>query len=202
MASVGNGQSGRTLIGTGVTSSPTFASIGTSSGLTQYGVVLGGGSGAFTVTNAGTNGYVLTSSGAGSPPSYLPLSSGAVTAITGGPGVTITGTASNPIVNSVVFTNTAAATLAVNQGYFATAAGTYPMPATAAQGEEIIVVCDTAGAVVLDCPALNFIRIGNQATSSGGTVTSTAIGDSLTLRYRLSTLTWYAVSSMGNWTLA
>lgn len=125
-----------------------------------------------------------------------------VQSITGGPGITITGTAAAPIVNSVIFTDTAATTLAVDNGYFATAAGTYDMPATAAQGELIEIVCDTAGAVVLDCPANNFIRIGNQITSSGGTVTSTGIGDSLKLRYRLSSLTWYAVSSMGNWTLA
>lgn len=72
MASVGNGQTGRTLIGTGVTSSPTFASIGTLSGLTQFGVILGGGSGAFTSTSAGAAGYVLTSSGPGSAPVFLP----------------------------------------------------------------------------------------------------------------------------------
>lgn len=127
---------------------------------------------------------------------------GAVNSITGGPGITITGTAANPIVNSVVFVDTAAATLVVDGGIFATAAGTYPMPATAAQGELIIVFCDTAGAVVLDCPALNFIRIGSIITSSGGTVTSTSIGDSLTLRYRLSSLTWECTSVIGTWVVA
>jgi hypothetical protein len=125
-----------------------------------------------------------------------------VQSITGGPGITITGTAAVPIINSVIFTDTTAATLAVDNGYFATAAGTYPLPATAAQGEMLIVVCDTAGAVVLDAPALNFIRIGSAITSSGGTVTSNAIGDSLTLRYRLSTLTWEATSVIGTWTTA
>ena len=96
MASVGNGQAGRTLIGTGVTSSPTFASIGTSSGLTQYGVLLGGGSSAFTVTTPGTLGYVLTSGGPGSPPSYLPISSsGAVTTLTGNTGGALSPTAGN-----------------------------------------------------------------------------------------------------------
>lgn len=122
--------------------------------------------------------------------------------ILGGPGVTTSGSGSTLTVNSVVFTDTAAATLAVDNGYFATAAGTYNMPATAAQGELIIVVCDTAGAVVLDCPALNFIRIGSLITSSGGTVTSTSIGDSLTLRYRLSSLTWECVGCIGTWVIA
>lgn len=122
--------------------------------------------------------------------------------ILGGPGVTTSGSGSTLTINSVVFTNTTATTLAVDNGYNATAAGTYNMPATAAQGEMIIVFCDTAGAVVLDCPALNFIRIGNAITSSGGTATSTLQGDSLTLRYRLSSLTWEAVSVSGNWLLA
>lgn len=122
--------------------------------------------------------------------------------ILGGPGITTTGSGSTLTINSVVFTDTTAATLAVDNGYFATAAGTYPMPATAAQGEMIIVVCDTSGAVVLDCPASNFIRIGSLITSSGGTVTSTQQGDSLTLRYRLSSLTWEATSVIGTWVVA
>lgn len=120
--------------------------------------------------------------------------------IAGGPGVTTSATGAVVTINSVVFTDTTATTLAVDTGYFATAAGTYNLPATAAQGEVLIVVCDTSGAVVLDAPALNFIRIGNQITSSGGTMTSTATGDSVTLRYRLSSLTWEAVSVVGNWT--
>lgn len=122
--------------------------------------------------------------------------------IFGGPGVTTSATGSTVTVNSVVFTDTAAATLLVDNGYFATAAGTYPLPATATQGEMIIVVCDTAGAVVLDAPALNFIRLGSLITASGGTITSTSIGDSVTLRYRLSTLTWEATSIIGTWVVA
>lgn len=122
--------------------------------------------------------------------------------IAGGPGITTSASGAVVTINSVVFTDTTATTLAVDNGYFATAAGNYPLPATALQGEVLLVVCDTAGAVVLDCPALNFIRIGNQITSSGGTATSNAIGDSLTLRYRLSSLTWEAVSVIGTWTIA
>jgi len=133
---------------------------------------------------------------------FVTLAATPVLEILGGPGITVTGTAISPIINSVIFTDTTAATLAVDNGYNATAAGTYPMPATAAQGELIIVFCDTAGAVVLDCPALNFIRIGSLVTSSGGTATSTSVGDSLTLRYRLSSLTWEATSVIGTWLVA
>ncbi len=67
MASVGNGQAGRTLIGTGVTSSPTFAAIGTSSGLTDNGVVISNGLGAFTATNSGAAGQLLQSGGNADP---------------------------------------------------------------------------------------------------------------------------------------
>lgn len=122
--------------------------------------------------------------------------------ILGGPGVTTSASGSTVTVNSVVFTDTAATTMAVDNGYFATAAGTYNLPATAAQGELIHIVCDTSGAVVVDAPALNFVRIGTLITSSGGTVTSTQQGDSLTLRYRLSTLTWHATSVIGTWLVA
>lgn len=122
--------------------------------------------------------------------------------ILGGPGVTTTGSGSTLTINSTVFTDTTATTMSVDNGYFATAAGTYNLPASAAQGELITIVCDTAGAVVVDAPALNFIRVGSLITASGGTATSTSIGDSLTLRYRLSSLTWEAVSVIGTWLIA
>ena len=203
MSNVGRGQAGNVYTGRGSTTPPSFQSIGTNSGLTQYGVLLGGGVGPFTVTNAGTSGYVLTSAGAGSPPAYLPVSSsGAVTSVTAGPGITITGTATAPVVNSVVFTNTTATTLVTNNGYYATAAGTYVLPAAPAQGDVVIIVADTAGAVAVDAPSTHLIRIGNLISSAGGTATSTAIGDSLTLRYRASSTTWFSVSTQGNWTLA
>jgi hypothetical protein len=122
--------------------------------------------------------------------------------ILGGPGVTTSGSGSTLTINSIVFTDTTATTLVSDNGYFATAAGTYTLPASPLQGETIIIVADTSGAVVVDAPSTHLIRIGNQITSAGGTLTSTAIGDSLTLRYRSSSTTWFAVSAIGNWTVA
>lgn len=122
--------------------------------------------------------------------------------VLGGPGVTTSAAGNTVTINSVVFTDTTAITMAVDNGYFATAAGTYNLPATATQGEMIIIVADTTGAAVVDAPANNFIRIGSLITSSGGTATSTLQGDSLTLRYRLSSLTWEAVSVIGTWIMA
>ncbi len=216
MANVGTAAAGKTLIGAGNGASPTFASIGTNSGLSAHGVVLAEGNNPFVIASPGVSGTILMSNGVGSDPSFQSGGSSIGNTVTGdsggalsptagnwnilgGPGVTTTGSGSTLTINSVVFTDTTAATLAVDNGYNATAAGTYNMPATAAQGEMIIVFCDTAGAVVLDAPALNFIRIGSLITSSGGTCTSTAQGDSLTLRYRLSSLTWEATSVVGTW---
>ncbi len=166
-----------------------------------------------TITNAsgvaGNTTIAVAGSGGGSPVEHLTADSGGLLNpvannfnILGGPGVTTSGSGNTITINSVVFTNTTAATLVSDNGYFATAAGTYVLPATPAQGELIIIVADTAGAVVVDAPSTHLIRIGNQITSAGGTLTSTAIGDSLTLRYRASSTTWFAVSSMGNWTVA
>jgi len=178
-------------------------------------VVLCDNAGNLAPISSSTSGFILTSNGSATP-SFRAAVASAITGdsggalsptagnwnILGGPGVTTTGTGSTLTINSVVFTDTAAATLAVDNGYFATGAGNYPLPATAVQGEILIVVCDTAGAVVLDAPAANFIRVGSSITSSGGTATSNAIGDSLTLRYRLSSLTWEATSVVGTWTIA
>ena len=70
MGNVGTGELGEPLIGTGVGSSPSFAPIGTSSGLTNHGVVLAQGNNAFVASSAGTAGYVLTSNGAGADPTF------------------------------------------------------------------------------------------------------------------------------------
>jgi len=260
MAGVGTATAGKTLIGTGTTSSPRFASLGTDSGLNQYGLLIGKGNGAIEATAPLTDGQVVIGatgtnpipasltagagvsittgpgsisiglSGGGSSidsigtqtgtnpitPDGLGLvtingavvaagtnpvrsdgtgantlaievqtsqatastdatriglccfdsssfdvdangfvslsSTGAAKTITGdsggalspsannwnilgGPGITTSGSGSTLTINSVVFTDTTATTLAVDNGYFATAAGTYNMPATASQGE-------------------------------------------------------------------
>jgi hypothetical protein len=70
MANVGTAAAGKTLIGTGNGSSPTFASIGTNSGLTAHGIVIAQGNGAFTTTNVGNAGDLLQSNGLGFNPSF------------------------------------------------------------------------------------------------------------------------------------
>jgi len=88
MANVGTAAAGKTLIGAGNGASPTFANIGTNSGLTANSVVLSQGNAAFNTVGPGTTGYVLTSNGAGSDPTFSAVSTaGAVTQITTDSGV-------------------------------------------------------------------------------------------------------------------
>ena len=70
MANVGTGASGKTLIGAGNTSSPTFASIGTNSGLTAHGLVIAEGNNPFSVTTVGLSGQLMQSGGAGVDPTW------------------------------------------------------------------------------------------------------------------------------------
>lgn len=70
MANVGSGAAGKTLIGSGNGASPQYATIGTNSGLTNNGVIIGGGNNGFTATSSGSMGQILTSNGASLPPSF------------------------------------------------------------------------------------------------------------------------------------
>jgi hypothetical protein len=70
MANVGTAPAGRTLIGTGNLSSPTFAAIGTLSGLTDHGVLIAKGASAFVASAVGSTGQIFQSNGASSDPSY------------------------------------------------------------------------------------------------------------------------------------
>lgn len=80
MANVGTAAAGKTLIGAGNGSSPTYASIGTNSGLTTHGFVIAQGNGPF-ISLPLTNGQVMIGSNGADP---VPAS------LTAGTGITIT----------------------------------------------------------------------------------------------------------------
>lgn len=96
------------------------------------------------------------------------------------------------------------ATGVLNSGEIVTAAVTRTLPATAGlvDGDLVILTCTTAGALVVTANTGQIIRIGASASTSGGTATSTAIGDSLTLRFDATAIAWRAVSVQGNWITA
>lgn len=98
----------------------------------------------------------------------------------------------------------ASATSSLNTGEFVTAAVTRTLPVSAglADGDLFIYVCTTAGALVIKSVGAQKIRVGSVISGAAGTATSTAIGDSLTLRFNATDGFFYAVSSMGTWILS
>ncbi len=95
----------------------------------------------------------------------------------------------------------ASATSSLNTGEFVTAAVTRTLPASAglADGDLFIYVCTTANALVIQSVTAQKIRIGSLISAAAGTATSTAIGDSLTLRFNATDGFFYAVSVIGTW---
>lgn len=95
MANVGTAAAGKTLIGAGNGSSPTYASIGTNSGLAAHGVLIAEGNSPFVVASPGITGTILMSNGAGSDPSFQNGGSFLGNTITGDSGGALPPTAGN-----------------------------------------------------------------------------------------------------------
>lgn len=95
-------------------------------------------------------------------------------------------------------------TITLNSGSFVTAAVTLTLPASAGllDGDLVEYVCTTAGALVIQAVGAQKIRIGTLLSSAAGTATSTAIGDSVSLRFRAGDGFWYATSVIGTWLIA
>ncbi len=191
---------------TGITLTPNPITTTGTVGLTIPVVVTSGGTGFITATTAyapivagttptnpfqvastglATAGFVLTSNGSAAVPSFQAAPTGAISW-------------------SVI---TADQTAAVNHGYFCNKASTLALalPATSAVGDIIEVSnINTATGVQFTQAVGQQIFIGNTSTTLGatGTLTSIAVGDALKLVCRTANLTWYVVSSMGNWTPA
>jgi len=96
------------------------------------------------------------------------------------------------------------ATSVLNTGEFVTAAVTRTLPVSAglADGDLFMYVCTTAGALIIQSVGAQKIRIGSLISGAAGTATSTAIGDSLTLRFNATDGFFYAVSVVGTWLIA
>ena len=97
----------------------------------------------------------------------------------------------------------ASATSALNTGEFVTAAVTRTLPASAglADGDLFIYVCTSASALIIQSVSAQKIRVGSLISAAAGTATSSAIGDSLTLRFNATDGFFYAVSVVGVWTV-
>lgn len=243
MANVGTAAAGKTLIGAGPNSSPTFASIGTNSGLTNHGLIVGQNNGAFVATGAGSTGQIMQSQGGSADPTYTTATYPSTTTInqilfssannvvgaitTANDGVLITSNTGVPsfLANGTtgqILTATTGSppswqtftaafpwldqsgsfTAAINTGYFLTAAATPTLPASPSQGDRVSFAADSSGSVVVTANTGQKIRIGNNISSTAGTATNSAQGDSLNLVYRSTGATWIAMSADGNWTTA
>jgi len=60
----------------------------------------------------------------------------------------------------------------------------------------------TNGVLVVQLAATQVAHIGTLATTAAGSMTSTATGDSVSLRYQASTNDWWATSVIGTWVMA
>jgi len=154
------------------------------------------------------NGFVSTS-GTGVPNTITGDSGGALSPAAGNwnvlglSGSKTSGSGSTLTVKSPPFSQVdASATSSLNTGEFVTAAVTRTLPASVglADGDLFIYVCTTAGALVIQSVGAQKIRLGTSITAAAGAITSTAIGDSITLRFNATDGFFYAVSSIGNWT--
>lgn len=94
-------------------------------------------------------------------------------------------------------------TVRLNSGSFATAAVTLTTPASTNLSDgDLLEIVATNGAVVIQLAGTQVAHNGSSVTSSGGTITGTATGDSITLRYQASTNDWWATSVIGTFVLA
>lgn len=195
---------------------------------TPYSVICAGttSTGAFQdVSGVGTAGQVLTSNGAGALPTWqVGSSSTGIQTITGNTGGAISPTLGNvDIVGSgsiavtgagstLTITNSgsggvtwsdvgSSSVVAVGTGSFSTAAITLTLPPSPFQGNLVSFIVDNAGALTIQANSGQIIRLGQYASSTSGTATSNALGDSLSLVYRAADNSWIAYAAIGNWTL-
>lgn len=116
---------------------------------------------------------------------------------TGGSGSTLT-------VRSPPYADQAAPTsVTLNSGSFATGAITLTTPVSAGLLDgDLLEFVATNGVLTIQLAATQVAHLGNTATSAAGTITGTATGDALCLRYQASTNDWWATSIVGIWVLA
>ncbi len=172
--------------------------------LTQNGILLGNGTSAVSAATALTNGQLLIGATGGAPVPAT-LTAGAGIAISNASGaVTIAATGAGFVWNTVSGTTQA---LAPENGYISTgtALTTYTLPATAAVGDEYFILSSSTN-TSFSAVAQNAgqtIQIGNQKTTAGtgGSLTGTAVGDTLHLICVVANTGFQVVNMMGNFTV-
>jgi hypothetical protein len=146
----------------------------------------------------------VTNAGTAVPAANVLNVLGAAGTVTSGAGNTITITVSGS--GMTWSTISANQTLAVDNGYFCTggAALSLALPAVSAVGDMITVVLDGSTSWTITQPnAATRIRIGNSQTTLGvgGSLASTAQGDTVTLVCETANARWAVTSFVGNITI-
>ena len=139
--------------------------------LTQHYTLVGASANTVTNVAPSTSGFVLTSNGASSDPSFQAL-----------PFTKMPWTDKSTSFNAVV-----------QNGYFCTATLTATLPSAPAQGDTIAFCVDSAsGILTITANTGQTIQIGKAKSASAGTAASNFNADSVTLVYRSSDTNWLA----------
>lgn len=128
----------------------------------------------------------------------------------GGTGIKTVGTANTLTINSTVTGLTwivdtlSPINVNVNEGHFANGVGaiTYNIPAVMSVGDGFGFIDLGGNGFVIQANAGQTIQVGNQATSVGGTITSSAIGDAIFFVCGVANTNLSSFSLQGNFTVA
>lgn len=154
------------------------------------------------MTALSSNGQLIIGSGSGAP---------AAATLTAGAGISISNGANSITISAsgsgLTWTDESGAFNATsNNGYFITATSTSTLPASPSQGDYIAFTLNTTDVLTIQASGSQTIRIGNAASSMGGTATSNAggqNGDSIELIYRSANNSWNSLGApQGSWSVA
>jgi len=148
------------------------------SAITQHSTLVAGASNAIVSVAPSTAGFILTSNGAASAPSFQ-------AAATAG---------------FVWASISSAPTIATNSGYIATSALTVTLPSAPADGYIVGLANMSAGSVLFEAQGTDKIRMGAGISLDAGSATSASAGDSAVLVYCASPAVWTLASgAQGIW---
>lgn len=153
---------------------------------------------------AGSNGVASTVYGSGGSGAYNAISSSAYNGGAGQDGVVIiTEFIGGGGSAGTSWSETSGTFNAVSgNGYSLIGASTATLPTSPSIGNTIIFQVDTASSVIISANTGQIIRLGNQSSSTAGTLTNSSIGDGITVTYSSTNSAWIVRAVQGDWTLA
>ncbi len=171
--------------------------------VTQYAPLIGAASNGITSGTPGTNGQVFLGS-TGTNPVFATLTgTGGITFTIGAGTLQINNTGGG---NSWVTVTSSTQVMTSGVGYIANYAGkcVFSLPTSSAVGDVVKVTnINTAVGIEINYTTNQFINFGNQtSTVTSGSLTCTALGDSIELVCITTNLGWQELNSQGNWTIA